>query len=237
MSLHKILVSAAIILIFGCKSFSQECKVITPAFADKYEGECKKGLAQGLGEAWGNTTHYKGEFKKGAVTGKGTLYFKDDSTYTGAVQDGIREGKGEMLYKLANGTDVRDSIVQGYWSADVYRGKSYTTYKVNSSASFASYDISPSSGSGDLLTFEVTSTSGTPNTGNGIYVSSLVVKCNNGEGWGRLISSYDSNNTSFTTLQITCFPALIQGRLTNGNTFEMELYKAADWKIKFYINR
>jgi hypothetical protein len=225
------------ILFFTSLSFSQECKVLTPSLSEKYEGECKKGVANGKGEAWGQKLHYKGDFKKGAATGKGSLFFEADSTYTGVVQDGLREGKGEMLYKVTNGGTVKDSIVKGYWSADVYRGNSYTTYKVNSSASFASYEISPSLGTGDVLTFEVSSTSGIPANGSGVYVTSLLVKCKDGEGWGKFISTYNTTNTSFTTVQITCFPAVIQGRLTNGNTFEIELYKAADWKIKFFINK
>jgi len=232
MSLQKN-IAVLLFMLSGYNSFAQDCKVLTHAFSVKYVGECKKGLAHGAGEAWGDALRYAGEFKKGAVTGKGVIYFENGSTYTGVVQDGLREGKGEMLYHKAEG----DSIVKGYWSADVYRGDRYTTYKVNSSASFASYDISPSSASGDLLTFEITSTSGQPNTGSGIYVSNLLVKCNDGEGWGKVNSTYNSNNTSFTTVQITCFPAVIQGRLTNGNTFEIELYKAANWKIKFYINK
>ena len=216
--------------------FSQECKVNTPLFNERYEGECKKERAHGKGEAWGRY-HYKGEFTKGSVTGNGTLLFAADSTYNGAVQDGLREGKGEMVYKVKTKEGaVQDSIVKGYWSGDYYRGKSYRTYRLNN-MSFASYDISPSSVSGNILSFEVSSTTGIPSNGNGIYVASLNVKTADNNNVTKFISSFDSNNTSYTTIQISSFPALLEGKLTNGDTFELHLYKSANWKIHFYLNK
>ena len=216
--------------------FSQECKVNTALFNERYEGECKKGLAHGKGEAWGKY-HYRGEFTKGSVTGNGTLFFAADSTYTGAVQDGLREGKGEMVYKLKNKDGVvEDSIVKGCWSGNVYRGKTYQTFRLNAS-SFASYEISPSSSTGNMLNFEVTSTTGIPANGNGIYVASLTVRSAGDKNFAKVLSTFNSNNTSFTMIQLDEFPARLEGKLTNGDTFELNLYKAANWKIRFYINK
>jgi hypothetical protein len=216
--------------------FSQECKVTTPLFNERYEGECKKEKAHGKGEAWGKY-HYKGEFNKGNVTGNGTLYFAPDSTYIGAVQDGLREGKGEMVYKIENKDGAKeDKLVKGYWSGDFYCGKTYRTYKLNN-ASFSSYDISPSSTSGNVLSFEVSSTTGIPSNGNGIYVASLNIKSADNNKVTKFISKFDSNNTSYTTIQISGFPALLEGKLTNGDAFELHLYKSANWKIHFYLNK
>jgi len=108
---------------------AEPCKVSFAPLSQRYDGECKKGQASGKGEAWGEH-HYIGEFKNGSPNGKGTYYYNDSESYTGNLQDGLREGKGQMTYKITDKQGVsKDSIVQGYWSGDIYRGKSYTTYK------------------------------------------------------------------------------------------------------------
>ena len=122
-------------LLFMLKSHAQvpvpDCAVLTAALSKKYEGECKKGQASGKGEAWGDSHHYTGEFKKGMPNGKGTYHFNADSLYTGNVQDGLREGKGEMTYKKS-----KNGVVQGYWSGDIYRGKSYRTFAMSGGSNF-----------------------------------------------------------------------------------------------------
>ena len=228
-------------LLFMLKSHAQvpvpDCAVLTAALSKKYEGECKKGQASGKGEAWGDSHHYTGEFKKGMPNGKGTYHFNADSLYTGNIQDGLREGKGEMTYKKSKNGVVHDSIVQGYWSGDIYRGKSYRTFAMSGGSNFSSYDISPSASSGDMLTFEIASTSGNPARGEGIYVSSLSAQYPGNKNFSKIISSYDSANTSFTNVQIGGFPAKIKGRLTDGTNFELELYKPANWKIRLFVNK
>lgn len=215
----------------------EPCKVNFTLLSKRYEGECKKGIASGKGEAWGEH-HYIGEFKNGMPNGKGTYHYNDNESYTGNMQDGLREGKGQMTYKIKDkeGTP-KDSIVEGYWSGDIFRGKSYTTYQLSGGSSFSSYEISPSHSSGNQITFEISSTSGNPVRGSGIYVQSLVAYYDNKQGFSKIISTFDSNNTSFTNVQIGGFPAKIQGRLTDGTNFELELYKSANWKIRFYINK
>jgi hypothetical protein len=233
--------SLSVVLLSGLLSFAQkteDCKVTTTTLSKRYEGECKKGFANGKGEAWGEKDHYVGEFKKGSITGKGVYYYGEDMVYTGTLQEGIKEGKGEMLYKIKSKDGiVKDSLVQGYWSGDIFRGKTYTTYKLLNGSSFASYDISPSNSVGDIITIEVSSTSGIPATGNGIFVSSIDASYDSTKGFSKIVSTYASNNSSFTNIQIGGFPVKLRGRLTDGSNFELELYKAATWKVKFFINK
>ena len=55
----------AIISVSGSVIFAQdECKVLNSSIGVSYKGSCKKGLADGTGEAMG-VDRYKGELKKG----------------------------------------------------------------------------------------------------------------------------------------------------------------------------
>ena len=92
-----------------------DCKVLLPRIADKYRGECKKGLAQGKGVAQG-IDRYEGEFKKGLPEGLGVYHWADGSYYEGYWREGLRDGSGTMTFKP-------DSIVKGFWKADKYSGK------------------------------------------------------------------------------------------------------------------
>ncbi len=112
------------LLLLWCNSLfaidsTQACRVDMASLAGTYRGECKKGLANGKGEAIGIVHYYTGIFKNGLPNGKGIYHFHEDQYYTGNFQDGIKEGKGEMHYMRHN---LPDSVVKGYWSGDEFRG-------------------------------------------------------------------------------------------------------------------
>jgi len=44
------------LFLFPSLLFAQECKVLVENLSDSYEGECKKGLANGHGKAEGDDT-------------------------------------------------------------------------------------------------------------------------------------------------------------------------------------
>src|SRR4051812_46347178 len=98
-------ISAKLLLPFLCivtsKSFAQSdlnsCKVLMETISSQYKGNCKKGLADGEGEASG-IDKYIGTFKMGFPNGKGTYYFKNHNFFVGNFQEGVKEGKGEMHY-------------------------------------------------------------------------------------------------------------------------------------------
>lgn len=119
-----------ILLIAGFFSFSNaglaqdvDCQVLLNGLDKTYNGDCKKGLANGQGTANGILGKYVGEFKKGFPNGTGKLEYLSGSFYEGEWSRGMRDGKGKYYYSA-------DSIVEGYWQKDIYLGKYPYPYKV-----------------------------------------------------------------------------------------------------------
>jgi hypothetical protein len=94
------------------------CKVLLPRIGDSYTGECKQGLANGAGEAFG-IDQYKGEFRKGLPDGTGTYVWQTGEKYVGQWKNGLRDGKGTYTIKYMG----RDSLQAGMWKNDIYAGQ------------------------------------------------------------------------------------------------------------------
>jgi len=108
-----------IIFLFGTIINAQDnCKVLKSSIGGQYTGSCKKGLADGTGEAVG-IDRYKGEFKKGLPDGNGTYIWQNGETYTGEWKKGFREGEGKYTYKYMRG----DSVISGTWKEDKFIGE------------------------------------------------------------------------------------------------------------------
>lgn len=218
---------------------SDSCKVLYPYLQGIYTGECKKGLANGKGEATG-IHRYIGEFKNGLPNGKGTYYFKSDQFHVGRFQDGLREGEGETHFIQQAG--MPDSVVKGYWSANIYRGKNYVTYDFNAASNFDRWEITPSKQSGNTITIEISTTSGAPDgtttthDGPG-YVLTLSNLISTNGSIDKIISQYVTTNKSYVTYSLKEFPTKLLGRLSNNTNFELDLYKAANWKMILYVNK
>jgi hypothetical protein len=112
-----LLLTSLIALFLNSSSlFSQDaCKVLKPEIADKYEGSCKNGLANGKGSATGRDT-YVGKFKNGLPEGEGKYTWASGEIYEGTWKAGLREGKGKLNYKVAGA----DSVKNGYWANDAF---------------------------------------------------------------------------------------------------------------------
>jgi len=107
-----------VIMILSWVSLSaqeSDCKVLLPRLSGSYKGECRKGLAHGVGVAQG-TDRYEGEFRKGVPNGRGAYRWSDGTFYEGYYKQGLREGSGKMTYRA-------DSVITGFWKADRYVGK------------------------------------------------------------------------------------------------------------------
>lgn len=100
------------------------CKVLLPSIADRYEGECKKGLAHGEGFARGRDA-YKGKFVRGFPEGKGIYTWSTGEVYDGEWIEGRRDGFGIFSYRVNN----VDSVLTGYWKEDRYVGSEYHKYE------------------------------------------------------------------------------------------------------------
>lgn len=105
---------------------SSGCKVLIPEISGSYKGECKKGLANGVGEATGKD-FYSGEFKNGMPHGKGKYIWADGIIYQGEWKKGKRNGFGELKKK----TTEPDSVTAGYWVDNEYIGKEKNIYTLN----------------------------------------------------------------------------------------------------------
>jgi hypothetical protein len=103
-----------------------KCKVLLDALAGQYEGDCKKGLANGEGRAVGTDT-YEGAFKKGFPDGKGTYTWSNGDVFVGTFKKGMKEGDGKLLY---NPERLTDSVLTGFWKNDKYMGLYEQPYKV-----------------------------------------------------------------------------------------------------------
>jgi hypothetical protein len=216
---------------------TQACKITSENYIGDYIGDCKNGVANGKGEIKGST-HYIGMFKNGMPNGNGICYYGDSSYYDGNFQDGIKEGKGEMHY-LRKG--IADSIIKGYWSGDIYRGKNYLTYVFTSSSLIDFYEIIPSGKSGSSVTFTIATVSSSPNgtsdpvaAGDPVYITSLLSYD------GDVIRRISANNTAYkviVTYELKKFPVQLYGTLSNGQNFNLDLYKSADWRVSFNYNK
>jgi hypothetical protein len=219
---------------------SQNCKVLDENLTGTYKGDCINGIADGKGEAKGRHS-YTGPFKNGMPNGTGIYTYADNMYYNGNFQDGVKEGKGEFHY-LRNG--LADSIVKGYWSGNEYRGKKYTTYSFEPLGKYDRLEIIPSNQSGNSLTFEIsTTTAGTPaggamgtgsRRGYDLFLYQLTAQDN---AIVKFISKFESGNSSSSTYEISSFPVTLNGTLSNGETFKIELYKAAHWKVRIFVNK
>ena len=231
-------------------SWSQDntttCKVLLNYLNIDYKGGCKKGLADGQGEAKGLRHRYVGLFQNGLPNGNGTYYYSDSVYYTGNFQDGIKEGKGETHYTKYN---KPDSIIKGYWSGDEFKGKKYTTYLFKSETVFNHVDINSAEGGG-LLAIEISTTSGGPDgtitgfsdvdnkpTGNSGYVLTLDELATTDGKQIRQLSKTATAKSTTVMYQLSSFPAKLAGIFSNGNTVILELYKKANWTIKLNLNK
>ena len=217
---------------------NQDCKVDLQSIADEYKGGCKNGWANGQGIARG-IHRYVGNFKDGLPDGQGTYYFSDSTYYTGNFLAGVKEGKGEFHYLTKKNSD---SVVKGYWSGNEYRGKKYITYEFNSGFKFDRWEITPSPQTGNSITFEFSTTSGSPRglpsdySGNPGYVVTLI-ELESTDPLLKFITKIDNPKTSTSTYEISRFPVILYGILSNGEPFQLDLYKSAKWRARFFINK
>jgi hypothetical protein len=211
---------------------AQTCEVLIPELSGEYKGECKKGIATGQGEVKGKVHAYKGSFKNGKPNGQGTYHYSDSMFHIGNFQEGLKEGKGEMHYVLANKTD---SVIAGFWSGDIYRGKRYVTYVSDAREYFDQVEINPSSRPGNTISFEITVTS-TGSESIDSYLSLTQLVSTNGVFIRPLTKSTVPRKSTYS-YEIKQFPVHLLATFSNGRNITFELYKNADWQVRIYLNK
>jgi len=164
------------------------CKVLNPRIGDTYTGNCKKGLAEGQGEAFG-TDQYKGDFKKGLPNGMGTYIWQTGEKYTGEWKRGLREGNGEYTFK----TDGKESVLTGFWKEDKYVGKEKVNpYRITYKSGIGRVTCSKVGTMRNEVNYKFSRTGSTSSN-----ISGLIMQANNGT---------ESVTTNFTGFENVSFP-------------------------------
>ncbi len=128
--MKKLALISVLFFAFVINGFSQyDCKVLVENLSGQYNGECKKGLANGEGSAKGIDT-YVGNFKKGLPNGFGVYTYENGSNFIGKFRKGLKDG-----YGLQNTITEAGDLVQDYglWMADslLVPNDSRALFKVN----------------------------------------------------------------------------------------------------------
>lgn len=123
-ALSFLLTSMLILLVSGIFLQAQDCKVLLESISAQYEGECKNGLAEGIGVAEG-IDKYSGKFKNGLPHGTGQYTWQSGEYYIGSFKNGKKSGLGKL--KFADGT----LISEGLWKDDeFFQEKKVAEYKI-----------------------------------------------------------------------------------------------------------
>ncbi len=103
------------------------CLVKLEALSISYSGQCKKGFAEGHGEAKGKDDIYIGDFRKGLPHGKGTYKWGNGNVYIGEFKKGEMHGKGVL--KIID-SDGKIENQDGYFDKGEYLGEYIQPYAV-----------------------------------------------------------------------------------------------------------
>lgn len=150
---NKILIVSIFMLICSLGHAQKTKQVLLASINSKYEGETKKGLANGEGKAWGETDIYEGEFKKGYPHGDGSYVWGNGNKYTGEFSKGEMDGKGELTILSADKSTSK--IQKGYFKDDEYIGLYEDPYKIISEGGARNVHLEKKAGTLNELSFEV----------------------------------------------------------------------------------
>lgn len=203
-------------------SYSQTiCKVKLKAISKEYMGECKKGLANGIGEAKGVNDVYKGSFKKGLPHGKGIYIWGNKNKYQGDFVKGKMSGQGILSIRKKDGTR---KIKKGFFKNNEYLGEYKYAHSVTSKREVKNVYVQedPSKLHGDL------------------YRITIKIK-NNGNYVTPFLQVSDENDTNYSngTLNDVKYPCKkIEVSFTyNGFSSRvlLNIYREGNWIVEITI--
>jgi hypothetical protein len=212
---------------------AQDCAVEKPEIRGSYAGDCKKGKANGKGKAMGTDT-YDGEFKSGLPDGEGVYTWKDGSQFNGKFVKGNKEGKGRLVYKMAN----RDSTVEGYWKKDVYVGKFEHPFRViNKTRMITEVEVEYKADPYNKITFFITNTSGGASLAGGDELPKLKVdeiEAMTG-AYGRLYVNETHAKKTESIAEDVRFPIRLKAKIGT-EELEVEFFQAGTYVLNIRIN-
>ncbi|MDO5979682.1 hypothetical protein [Flavivirga spongiicola] len=193
-------------------TYAQNCKVLLNTINNAYQGDCKKGKADGEGLAKGIDT-YLGAFKKGLPHGFGIYTWHDGKTYKGQFKKGKKEGQGELSFKA-------DSIITGFWKKDVYIGLFEKPYnKIDKSQNVSAYNLNKTQENINSLRFYIRV--------NQQYEQNpqLNIVVHSGQ------YQYQLNNNNFIELTNVTYPIKLKAYYKQ-DFIEVEIFQSGLWVIK-----
>jgi hypothetical protein len=195
------------------------CKVLVPRISGTYQGECRKGLAQGKGVALG-IDRYEGEFRKGLPDGLGIYHWADGSYYEGYWKQGLRDGTGTMIF-------TPDSTLKGFWKADKYAGKEQIKqYEVIQSRYVARSSFSRTGNTPLQVKIKFT-LGGVPNN----TIQDLSMTYSSGEEF-RLGTAYGIQNVTYPlTVRIQYRTWNVMRTVMTDVTFEFRISEPGSWDV------
>lgn len=201
-----------------------DCKVLLEDISGEYEGDCKKGLAEGYGSAKGKDT-YVGNFKKGLPHGTGIYTWANGDVFDGEFEKGMKDGAGKLTVSMADGQKKEQS---GYWLRDEYIGEHPTPYEV----------VTRTAG---VMSVRLSETENPANDGNALFIEiqhkgratrspSFGFSIINGMIQDRYLVG------NITKILVARFPF---GFTLNymGETVEIQVYQEKSWEIKMDFNK
>jgi hypothetical protein len=207
------------IIFFACNAmcffiYGQECRLINTAFVIRYNGECSNGLANG----------------------KGIAHYADSSFYAGKFENGMREGKGEMHFRRQNGMD---SVVKGYWSGDVFRGKRYEQYKHGDEIAFSGFEFNFLGKDPNRLTIQIDFAKErnvvemAPQIGGSVPLVTNIEVLESNKSIKQTSASETSMKTQYV-YSIESYPIKLKVSLSDRRQMVFELNRSGDWLIQGY---
>ncbi|MEP6674247.1 MAG: hypothetical protein ABJA78_03805 [Ferruginibacter sp.] len=208
-------------LLFIHISFAQtpSCEVLTDSLKGTYEGDCKKGKADGIGKATGADS-YEGGFKNGFPEGTGTYKWKNGDWFTGNWKKGLMDGKGEYFTKTKN------SSLVGFWKKNVYKGMYEKPYDViNQSDKVSHLDVNSLDKKGNIVIVSM--------------VSGMLAQANV-DDFQVVSGTYDRYNkremikTKVIEFQNVQFPFRVKFNI-GGSPFEIQIFESGQWQVDLML--
>lgn len=197
---------------------AQDCKVLLKTINQSYEGDCKKGKADGQGQAKGEDT-YVGTFKKGVPHGEGVYtWTATGDIYKGSWEKGKKNGQGNLV-------KVDGAIVSGFWKNDEYIGLYEDPYKkLDKSSNVSAFTIKSAEGKSNGIRFYIKEDQKQVRN----PAANVVVHHGN--------YTTVTNTSNYVELQNVTFP--FKAKVYFGQEFiEFEIFQENMWDIRTDITR